>query len=225
MFMEPKKNPSFDLSRKSSLFFNMGLVLTLCLVIVIFEWKFYDDGSIVSLGSINDNFEEMLEIPPTEQLPPPPPKIQQPRVIEVKDEEITEEIDVDLDVEIEEDSHIEDIVLNDAPPEEEAEEILTIVEEMPSFPGGNDALRIYLQKNLKYTPLAQKMGLEGKVFVQFVVGKDGTLSEIKVIRGIGAGLDEEAVRVMTNSPKWNPGKQRGRPVKTRIVVPLSFTLN
>ena len=223
--MELKKNQPYDLIKQRNLYFNLGLVISLSFVIVTFEWKFYDDGNLVKLGTVDDNFEEMLEIPPTEQPPPPPPKIQQPKIIETPDEEIIEEIPIDLDVEITEETIVENIIVNEAPPEEEADEILTIVEEMPSFPGGTKAFHLYLQKNLHYSAGGRKMGIEGKVFVQFVVGKNGELSEVEAVRGIGAGLDEEAVRVIMNSPPWNPGKQRGRPVRTRIVIPINFTLN
>lgn len=223
--MEYKKSEKSDLTRKRSLFFNIGLVISLLFVITAFEWKFYDDGNLVELGSVNDDFEEMLEIPPTEQPPPPPPKIQQPNIIEVEEEEIIEEIPIDLDIEITEETVVEEIVIEEAPPEEEVEEILTIVEEMPSFPGGTTAFHRYLQKNLHYTPMARKMGLEGKVFVQFIVDKEGKISEVEAVRGLGAGLDEEAIRIIENSPAWNPGRQRGRPVKTRIVIPINFALN
>lgn len=223
--MELKKNRKADLGRKSGLFLNIGLVISLSFAITAFEWKFYDDGNLVSLGTVQDDFEEMLEIPPTEQPPPPPPKIQQPQIVEAPDDEIIDDIPVDLDLEITEDTKVEDIIMEDAPKEEVADEIFTIVEEMPSFPGGVAAFHKYLQRNLHYTPAARKMGLEGKVFVQFIVDKNGKISDVKTIRGVGAGLDEEAIRVVENSPNWNPGKQRGMPVKTRVVIPINFSLN
>jgi len=93
--MEVKKTPDADLNKKSGLFLNIGLVVSLLIVISAFEWRFYDDGNLVDLGQVRDEFEEMLEIPPTEQPPPPPPKIQQPEIIEVPDEEeIEDEIEV-----------------------------------------------------------------------------------------------------------------------------------
>lgn len=223
--MELKKNKDYDVYRFRGLFLNIGFVVSLSLVIMAFEWKFYDDGELVSLGTVNDDFEEMLEIPPTEQPPPPPPKIQQPELIEIPDEEIVEEIPIDLDIEITEESVVEEVIIETAPEEEEAEEIFTIVEEMPSFPGGVTAFHEYLRKNLSYSPVARKLGVEGKVFVQFVVDKEGRISEVTAIRGIGAGLDEEAVRVVKNSPPWIPGKQRGNSVKTRVVIPINFALN
>lgn len=223
--IEVKKNPKADLQNWSSLFLNIGLVLSLVLVITAFEWKFYDDASMVDLNAPTEEFEDLMDIPQTEQPPPPPPKVQQPEIIEVPDEEeIEEEIEVDLDVEMTEETVIEDVVFEEAPEEEEAEEIFTIVEDQPTPNGGMAAFYQYVQKNLKYPAQARRMGIEGKVFVQFVVGKDGTLTEVKAVKGIGAGCDEEATRVIGGAPKWNPGKQRGRPVKVRMILPITFKL-
>ena len=223
--MEVKKNPEADLSKKTGLYFNIGLVITMLLVITAFEWRFYDDDSLVNLGEVESTFEDIMDIPPTEQPPPPPPKIQQPEVIEVPDEEeIEEEIDFNLDVEVTEETVIEEIVFEDAPEEEVAEEIFTIVEDQPQPKGGMSAFYQYVQKELNYPSQARRMGIEGKVYVQFVVDTDGTITEVEAIKGIGAGCDEEAVRVIKNAPKWNPGKQRGRAVKVRMVLPITFRL-
>lgn len=125
-----KKNPNADLERYRSLFFNIGLIVSLLLVIIAFEWKFYDRGAGMDLGSIEDNFEDLMEIPPTEQPPPPPPKIELPKIVEVPDEEeIEEEIEIELDIEFEEETIIEEIIFEE--PEEEVEEIFTIVEDQP----------------------------------------------------------------------------------------------
>ena len=223
--MEAKKNPKADLNKKTGLFLNIGLVVSLLLVITAFEWKFYDAGEMMDLGQVSDDFEDVMEIPPTEQPPPPPPKIQQPEIIEVPDEEeIEEEIEVDLDVEITEETVVEDIVFDEPVEEEVAEEIFTIVEDQPVPKGGMAAFYEYIGKKLKYPAQARRMGIEGKVFVEFVVDKDGTITNVKAIKGIGAGCDEEAIRVIQASPKWNPGKQRGRPVKVRMILPITFKL-
>jgi protein TonB len=223
--MEIKKNPEVDLNKKTGLFLNIGLVVSLLIVITAFEWRFYDEGELMDLGQVSDEFEDVMEIPPTEQPPPPPPKIQQPEIIEVPDEEeIEEEIEVDLDVEITEETVVEDIVF-EAPVEEEvADEIFTIVEDQPSPKGGMAAFYEYVGKKLKYPAQARRMGIEGKVFVEFVVDKDGSITDVKAIKGIGAGCDEEAIRVIQTAPKWNPGKQRGRPVKVRMILPITFKL-
>lgn len=223
--MEAKKNPNADVFKKSGLFLNIGLVITLLGVITAFEWKFYDDGALMDLGEVTDQFEDVMEIPPTEQPPPPPPKIQQPEIIEVPDEEeIEEEIEVDLDVEITEETVVEEIVFDEPVEEEVADEIFTIVEDQPAPIGGMTAFYEYVGKKLKYPAQARRMGIEGRVFVQFVVDKDGTITEVTAIKGIGAGCDEEAVRVIEGAPKWKPGKQRGRPVKVRMILPITFKL-
>lgn len=220
--MEPKKNPKADLDKKTGMFFNIGLAVSLALVLTAFEWRSYDDGGLVDLGELDDDFEDIMEIPPTEQPPPPPPKIQLPQIIEIPDEE---EIEVDLDVEITEETVIEDIVFEEAPEEEVADEIFDIVEDQPSPPGGMGAFYKFVGKSMKYPNQARRMGIEGRVFVQFVVDKDGTLTDIKAVKGIGAGCDEEAVRVLKSAPKWKPGKQRGRPVKVRMILPITFKLS
>jgi protein TonB len=204
---------------------NIGLVIALLMVIAAFEWKFYDDGDLADLGQVSDDFEEMLDIPPTEQPPPPPPKIQQPEIVEVPDEEeIEEDSEVDLDVEITEEDVIEDIVFEEPVEEEVADEVFTIVEQQPEYPGGMSAFYAFVTKKLKYPSQARRMGIEGKVFVQFVVDKAGNITEVMAVRGIGAGCDEEAVRVIKDSPQWKPGKQRGKSVKVRMILPITFKL-
>jgi protein TonB len=199
--------------------------LSISAIIIVFELKTYEKGSVVQLASINDQFEDILDIPQTQQPPPPPPAIQQPVIIEVpNEEEIDEEISIDLDIEMTEDQVIEDIIAFDEPEKEEAETIFQIVEETPSPQGGLQAFYRYLGKNLKYPAQARRMGVEGRVFLSFVVEKDGSLTDIQVMKGIGAGCDEESIRVMSNAPKWNPGKQRGVPVRVRYSFPIIFKL-
>jgi len=223
--MDIKKTPNADIYRKSAFYTSIGLIISLLFVITAFEWRFYDDKGLLDLGQVDEDLEDLVEIPPTEQPPPPPPVIQQPEIIEVPDEEeIEDEIEVDLDVEITEETAIEEIIFEEAPEEEEADQIFTIVEENAAFPGGNKAYGKYLKKNLKYPNQARRMGIEGKVYVQFIVGKKGEITNVKAVKGIGAGCDEEAVRVIRNSPNWTPGKQRGRPVKQRMIIPIVFKL-
>ena len=96
---------------------------------------------------------------------------------------------------------------------------------MPSFVGGLEQFYKFVGKNLKYPAQARRLGIEGKVFVHFVVDRDGSLSDIKVVKGIGAGCDAEVERIIHKSPKWNPGKQRGEPVRVRMMMPITFRLN
>jgi len=103
-------------------------------------------------------------------------------------------------------------------------QIFTIVEEMPTFPGGEAELFKYLAKNIKYPQMASDAGISGVVYVTFVVGRDGKITDVKVLRGIGGGCDEEAVRVVKSMPPWKPGKQRGKPVTVQYNLPIRFTL-
>ena len=223
--VESKKNPKADLTKTTGLFLNVGLVISLLLVIFAFEKKVYDDGSMVNLSAAAEDFEDLMDIPQTQQPPPPPPKKVQPEIIEVPDEEeIEEEIEIDLDVEMTEETVIEEVVFEEAPEEEVVDEIFTIVEDQPTPNGGMSAFYQFVQKKLKYPAQARRMGIEGKVFVQFVVDKDGTLTEVQAVKGIGAGCDEEAERVIKSAPKWKPGKQRGRAVKVRMILPITFKL-
>lgn len=223
--MELKKAPEHDLTKKTGMFLNLGLTISLLLVIVAFEWPDRGDGDIVELGQLETDFEDIMEIPPTEQPPPPPPKVQIPEIIEVPDEEeIEEEIEVELDVEVTEETVVEDIVFEEAPEEEEVDEIFTIVEDQPEFPGGMQAFYNFVGKKMKYPSQARRMGIEGRVYVEFIVDKDGSVTNVRSVKGIGAGCDEEAVRVMKTVPKFKPGKQRGRPVKVKMVMPIYFKL-
>ena len=107
----------------------------------------------------------------------------------------------------------------------QTEQIFTIVETLPSFPGGMPAFYRYVGKNMNYPTQAKRMGVEGKVLLTFVVDKTGTIKDIEVVRGIGSGCDQEAIHVLKNSPKWNPGIQRGRKVNTKMMIPLIFKLS
>ena len=105
------------------------------------------------------------------------------------------------------------------------DEVFNLVEEMPEFPGGDEARTKFLNKNLKYPKLAREKDIEGTVYIEFIIEKDGSLSKIKVKRGIGGGCDEESLRVIKLMPKWKPGKQDGEEVRTQFVLPIKFILN
>jgi len=124
-------------------------------------------------------------------------------------------------------------VMMDLPPPEESEPnkslpddslIFTIVEDQPEFPGGNDSLKAYIKRNIQYPKEALEKGIEGTVFVTFIVEKDGSVSGVQVLRGIGKGCDKEAMRVIRNMPRWKPGYQRGNPVRVKYHVPIRFKL-
>jgi len=226
--MEAKKTPSADLTRKSSMFLNLGLAIAVGATLAAFEWKSYDEGALKDLGPVTDNFEEILDIPITEQPPPPPPPpVEQPIIQEIPDEvEIEDKIEVNFDVDVKETTVIQEVVISEAAPvEEKADVIFDVVETQPNPPGGMSGWNEYLSKNLKYPTQARRMGVEGTVIVVFVVNTDGSIQDVEVLRGIGGGCDEEALRVVSAAPKWEPGKQRGRPVRTRMRLPIRFKLS
>lgn len=224
--MEAKKTEKADLTKKTSLFFSIGLTVTMAIIVMAFEYKTYDETDVKTLGAKVENMEEILEVPPTEQPPPPPPKIQQPQIIEVPDEEeIKEEIKVEFDAEITEETKVEAIqIVEVEQPKEDVDEVFLVVEETATPQGGMQAFYEYVGKKLKYPAQARRMNIEGKVFVEFVVNRDGSIVDVKSIKGIGAGCDEEAVRVIQSAPAWKPGKQRGKPVRQRMVLPITFKL-
>ena len=198
------------------------------MVIAAFEWRFYDKEDLMNMGPTNVEFVETMDVPLTEQPPPPPPKaLKNVEIIAVEDvEDIEEDIDIDLDIDMTEDMAIEEVqpVEIEEPEEEETEEVFLIVEEPPAPVGGMEAFYNYVNENIQYPRQARTMRIEGRVFVQFVVDKDGSITNVEVLKGIGGGCDEEAVRVVKNAPKWHPGKQRGRPVRVKMVLPITFKL-
>ena len=108
--------------------------------------------------------------------------------------------------------------------EEAAQQIFTVVEEMPEFPGGMNELLKYLAKSIKYPVIAQENGIQGRVICAFVVNRDGSIVDAEVLRGVDPSLDKEALRVIMSMPKWKPGKQRGKPVRVKYTVPVTFRL-
>ena len=204
----------------------ISLCISLSLVIMIFEWKSYGDENLLALSDVSAEFEEILDVPVTEQPPPPPQQTQVVNITEVPDVvEIENEIEIDLDVEVTEESKIEEVIYEElAFEEEEAEEIFQFVEEAPTPKTGISGFYEYVAANLKYPMAARKSMTQGKVYVQFVIGKDGSISDVQVLKGIGFGCDEEAIKVLESAPNWNPGKQRGQPVKVRMSLPITFKL-
>lgn len=104
------------------------------------------------------------------------------------------------------------------------DEVFVVVEEQAEFPGGLDSMYAYIVKNLKYPEAAKEKGIEGRVFVSFIIEKDGSISNVKILRGIGGGCEEAVVEMIKNMPKWKPGKQRGKPVRFQFTLPIKFEL-
>jgi len=225
--MEVKKSPKADLETKKPVFMQIGLVMVLAIVLIAFEWSTSDvDASQFDMMDDADVEEEIVPITRQEEVkpppPPPPPKVTDVLNIVDDDVEIDEELDIE-DTEIDEDTEVEfDISLE----EEETDDapVFFIVEEMPEFPGGDLELRKYIANSVKYPVIAQENGIQGRVYVQFVVGTDGAVSQVKVARGVDPNLDKEAIRVVQSMPKWKPGKQRGKAVKVSYTVPINFVL-
>jgi protein TonB len=204
----------------------MGLVFVLSLVYVALEWTEKE----VTKYEVTDTeflFEEEVEIQQTSQEttpPPPPPAVQEVEVLNVVEDNVeTESIEVNTE-ETEQEVVIAAPV--EAPVEEEEEEVVfVVVESMPEFPGGQQALFKYLSENVKYPVIAQENGIQGRVICQFVVNKDGSIVDVEVVRSGGdPSLDKEAVRVIKSMPKWKPGKQRGKAVRVKYTVPVNFKL-
>ena len=223
---DTKKSAKADLESKKTMFIEIGLVVALAAVLFAFEWKSYEKIEL-SLASrvVDDTPEEMIEITQHEKPPPPPAPPQQTTIIEIVEDDMEIEDDIEIDVEADQETEMEEYIPVEEEEEEEEAQIFTVVESMPDFPGGDEARIKYLNENIKYPQMARESGIQGRVFVTFVVEKDGSVTDVRVLRGIGGGCDEEAIRVIKNMPKWNAGKQRGKPVRVQFNMPILFKLN
>jgi len=224
--METKKTPKADLENKKRIFLQIGLAIALLGVLAAFEWRTYD-RAIQDLGGLDMLIIEEEDIPITRQEtpPPPPPPMSTELVIVEDDVEIDEEFVVDVEATITTEVR-EFTQVRIAQEEEISEEIIFIVvEEWPSFPGGEEARLRFLSENIRYPQMAREAGIQGTVFLTFVVERDGSVTDVRVVRGIGGGADEEAIRVVRNMPRWTPGRQRGQPVRVQFNMPIRFVLN
>jgi len=225
--MEEKKSPKANLENKKLMFMQIGMIISLLIAWLAFEHKSYDkreiDESLLNREVVLD--EEMVEITKQEeQKPQPVEQPQQTTQLEIVDDDVETE-DLNINAEVEQNEVIEEYVAPEVVEEEVVEqEIFQIVEEMPAFPGGEQKLMEYVAKNIKYPQIARETGIQGRVFVGFVVEPDGSISNVKLLRGIGGGCDEEAMRVIKSLPKWKPGKQRGKAVRVSYQIPVFFKL-
>jgi len=222
--MKLKKSKEANLESKRSTFLVIGYVITLACTLLAFEWKEYDAFETMELRQTEDIFEEEIDNTFREEIPPPPPPPPPPDIIVIveDDVELEEEMVIE-DIEIEEETAIE-VEIAEEEEEVDEEEIFQIVEDMPTFPGGDAALYKFIQKYTRFPQIAVDAGIQGKVYVSFVIDKDGKVIDVKVVRGIGGGCDKEAIRVIKKMPAWKPGKQRGKPVKVSYTVPVFFKL-
>lgn len=247
------KYPEADVFKLSGTFFNLGLALSVGLIVLAFSWTQYEKEVFIPDNALELDEEIEIEPPRTAEPPPPPPPPPPPVIEEVPEEEILEEEEpefVDMSVDDETEVARPDPVVDEAPPpppppppppEPEVEEIFKVVEEMPRFPGCEDKgtmaekkqcadkkMLEFIYKNIKYPAIARENGVEGTCVVQFVVEKDGSIADAKVVRDIGAQCGQEALRVVNlmneKGLKWTPGKQRGRAVKVQFNLPVKFRL-
>jgi len=216
--MISKKNPKISLENKKAMFFQIGLAITLIVVLIAFEWKSYDKSNY-NFGDLNldDMEEEIIPITRQEVKPPPPPP-PPPEIIEI----VEDEVEIEKELEIEETETDEDEIVEI---EEDDEEFFMVVENMPEFPGGDLGLMKFIQKNVKYPAIAKEYNITGKVYVSFIVDKLGKVTNVKIVRGVDKNLDAEALRVVSLLPKYKPGKQRGKSVRVMFTIPINFTLN
>jgi len=226
--MEKRKTKRANLENKKLIFFEIGMIITLLIILFAFEYKSYESTtSEFATREFMDIPEEIVPI--TEQnvkLPPPPPKAQV-TTIRIVEDDVEVENDIIIDAEADDDTEIPEYEY--VPVEEEEEEIVEasifiVVESMPEYPGGIKELYKYLGENIKYPTIAKESHITGKVYVNFIVEKDGSISGVKILRGIGGGCDEEAKRIIANMPNWKPGKQRGKAVRVSYNIPVKFTL-
>lgn len=224
--MEEKKTPKANLESWKVMFFLIGLVISLIITWRVFEWKSYNKVEFADVGrTVELVEEEMVEVTKQEQKPQPVEVPKQTTQIQIVDDNVEVKEDLNVNAEMDQDEKVEEYVAPEIEEEDISErEVFTIVEEMPDFPGGMAKLGEYLAKNIKYPQMAREAGIQGKVFINFVVEKDGSIADVKVMRGIGGGCDEEAIRVVKSMPKWKPGKQRGKAVRVSYNLPVNFKL-
>ena len=226
--MEVKKSPKANLEQKKILFTEIGLVAALLLVLIAFEWKtYYKTINLITHDSQVITEEEMVPI--TQPDLPPPPKVPEIKpvvvsnVIQIVNDNIVVENPIvlasneDSKIEYTETEEEEDIVEEDIP--------FAVVEEKPKFMGGDEnEFTRWVFQNLSYPDIAKENHIQGRVMVSFRVTADGRVADVKVLRGVDPSLDKEAVRVITMSPRWSPGRQRNKPVPVRYLFPVTFKL-
>ena len=233
--MQLKKNPEADLNKNRNLYFVIGLTLVLGVTWGAVEYKSYERKIDLTNGDMLVDDEE--DVPITEQLktppPPPPPPPPAPEVIEiVEDEEEVEETVIES-TESDEEMVIEDIVVEDD--FDDIDVPFAVIEDVPIFPGCEsvaksqrracfqEQMNKHIRKNFRYPDIAQEMGIQGRVYVNFIISKDGTITNIRM-RGPDKNLENEAARIIGRLPQMTPGSQRGRPVRVPFSIPITFRL-
>ena len=227
--MEPKKSEKANLENKKALFIEIGLIIALLVCLGAMEWTSGQKKDSAFAGMTEEAIEEE-QIPVTEETPPeemPPPEVTVTDLFEIVEDDVV----IDNEVKFEDDETSEDKVVEiyapvlQAEEEEVEEEIFVIVEDMPKFKGGDiNKFREWVQKRVRYPELATENGIQGRVFITFVVETNGNVSNVSISRSVDQLLDEAAKEAVMASPKWEPGMQRGRPVRVRYSIPIIFQL-
>ena len=228
--MEIKKTEKASLENKKLLFLEIGLIVSLLITFIAFEWK----QAEINVSNLEDTTQIEAEeeiIPITQETPPPPPaEVKIPILsdqIDIVDDEIELEDDMFMNLEDNADLGVEIMDYVEVEEEVVEEEAIPfqLVEEKPSFQGGDaNQFSKWVNTRLVYPEIAKENGVQGRVTLQFTVEKDGTVTKVKVLRGVDPSLDKEAVRVVSMSPKWKPGKQRDRAVPVTYTFPVIFQL-
>ena len=227
--MEVKKSPKADLENKKTSNLLVGVILTLAVLFIGFEWSEREVKVVTESGITEIVFEEEMipitEQEPPKQAPPPPEAPKMEEIIEiVEDDADVEESTIEASDDITAAVEVKYTAVEVEEEEVEEQQILQVVEEMPEFPGGMGECMKFLGKNIKYPQISQENGVQGRVIVQFVVNQDGSIVDPQVVRGVDPYLDKEALRVISMMPKWKPGKQRGKAVRVKFTVPVMFRL-
>jgi periplasmic protein TonB len=225
--MEAKKSPKADLENKRAYLLDLGLIISLTIMIIIFGWKTYDVNEVeITTVQRTGIIEDVIPITDQKVKPAVPPMITVTALHTVDNK--TDVIDIGpIDVEIGQDIPIPTYTLPSRPepePQDLSDDIIIVPDVSPSFPGGEKAMFEYLHKQVKYTELAKSAGIEGTVYVTFVVERDGTITAIRLLRGIGGGLDQLVLQTIANMPKWKPGWQGGKLVRVQYNLPVKFEL-
>jgi len=213
-----KKYNEANLEFYRGVFLRVGFVVSLGIALLAFTWTTYDRGT-ANLGNLAIPDDIEIEPPQTKQEKPPPPPPPPPKLEIVEDEEEIEEPEI-KDMDVDEETAIEAIIEDE---EIDEDEIFLIVEDSPEFPGGDAALLKYLA-NTRYPPIARENGIEGTVWVKFVVDKSGTVTNVSILRGVDPLLDQAAISRVKSMPAWAPGRQRGKPVRVQFQVKIGFRL-
>lgn len=229
--MEVKKSEKANLENRKLLFTEIGFVISLLVVLGAFSWTSKEKTTTVFEDVTTELIEEEI-IPITQENTPPPPEAPKIPVlsdqIDIVDDDIQVEDDMFMNLEDNANLGVEIMDYIETVEEEEVEEEaipFQLVEEKPKFKGGDaNEFSKWVNSNLVYPEIAKENGVQGRVTLQFTVNVDGSVTNVKVLRGVDSSLDKEAVRVVSNSPKWTPGKQRDRAVKVTYTFPVIFQL-